>query len=760
MAAPATDAAKASAPKHSPGNAASVAPQPVTGGLDTSLPTTGPSGSGASSLAGTVKLSPITAMDTLAGSCGEVPQQPALRTGTSNGQVPAKNVQIASSGVRLHALPPGGRAVPIPAAPPGAIPIPGRPIPGRPIPITSFNVGASDGNASPRLSSSAPSIVGRAGSWDHLPSPSPANLNQRRQKRLERNRESARLSRRRRKQYLEVLEERVTNLSQEMDRGRREHVVAGVKTVREKRRDKLMEVERNLNVSFSGLSVSLSPSVAPASIPALEQNARLLDTSLSRTSDELRIAATFQKEQLKSFSNDATKKFVLWLTLQNDTYFRGGRAPSERLSAARIGERMLHSGNDRVTPANGMWPLFCNEVGLSYDQEEKVRSFQRSLLSNEQTWLHRHTGNALNCSLESAHTSVLTINDVVRQRERSVLDVLTLEQRVKFQAWAAARAERIGRVANKTLSQIKESDNEDSKVPQTSPNLHDAANLYISNYRFQNVCERFPAPQQSVPPNYLKKLSRRPSFESLGITSSSSLSKAGEGGDAKLSRDLSHSSTGSLKRAASELSMSNTDSVDGDDSAASPASLTAEAAQAAAANFVSLALNPVRDIIPPPRAQAEYIVSAPAAQHVQIQHLQQLPVHRPQPIQQLQAIQQPQPVHQPQYSQKTHYVQVQQAPKQAAYVPEAVPSAVYQPSPVPLHTFSVATPAPQAPVQSQQAQSGDTNPTDSNAVPSVMNIVPEEGYLNTVSGQGTDEFLFDLTEEDWAIGGGFDMDTI
>jgi len=40
-----------------------------------------------------------------------------------------------------------------------------------------------------------------------------------------------------------------------------------------------------------------------------------------------------------------------------------------------------------------------------------------------------------------------------------------------------------------------------------------------------------------------------------------------------------------------------------------------------------------------------------------------------------------------------------------------------------------------------------------------MSIVPEEGYLNAVSGQGTDEFLFDLTEEDWAIGEGFDMDT-
>jgi len=30
----------------------------------------------------------------------------------------------------------------------------------------------------------------------------------------------------------------------------------------------------------------------------------------------------------------------MWLTLQNDEYFRGGWAPSERLSAARIGERV------------------------------------------------------------------------------------------------------------------------------------------------------------------------------------------------------------------------------------------------------------------------------------------------------------------------------------------------------------------------------------------------------------------------------------
>ena len=46
----------------------------------------------------------------------------------------------------------------------------------------------------------------------------------RRQRRLARNRESARQSRRRKKQYLETLEERVTQLSEEIDSSRLLHL--------------------------------------------------------------------------------------------------------------------------------------------------------------------------------------------------------------------------------------------------------------------------------------------------------------------------------------------------------------------------------------------------------------------------------------------------------------------------------------------------------------------------------------------------------
>jgi hypothetical protein len=144
-----------------------------------------------------------------------------------------------------------------------------------------------------------------------------APTNNRRQKRLERNRESARLSRRRRKQYLEVLEEKVTQLGQDMDQGRREHVTEAVQTIVNKRKT-ILE--------------------GPA-LPSIE-NLAILEVGLSRTSNELMVSTTFQSQQLKSFSLPPSTKFMMWLTLQTDTYYRGGRAASERLSAARIGERV------------------------------------------------------------------------------------------------------------------------------------------------------------------------------------------------------------------------------------------------------------------------------------------------------------------------------------------------------------------------------------------------------------------------------------
>lgn len=194
------------------------------------------------------------------------------------------------------------------------------------LPTQKFSVGiTSTGRSSPTALSATKKSI----SSDSLVGSSPST---RRQRRLERNRESARLSRRRRKQYLEVLEERVGTLSEQMDVGRREHVEKAVQTLKNLR-------DRRLHLSLE-IMAQANSSRSSQHIPVLESHLRALNGVNSRSCDELRVANEFQKEQLRCLTLPAHSRFLMWLTLQNDQFFRGGRAASERLSAARIGEKV------------------------------------------------------------------------------------------------------------------------------------------------------------------------------------------------------------------------------------------------------------------------------------------------------------------------------------------------------------------------------------------------------------------------------------
>lgn len=150
------------------------------------------------------------------------------------------------------------------------------------------------------------------------------------QRRLERNRESARESRRRRKHYLEELEGHVSGLSEEMDRGRMAHASVAVRTLREMRIAVLDDAVEQL---------LLNKNHTPP-----DKAANALVTHLSRTSTELQVVQTFMRQHLLSLVQPPSNRFVFWLSLQDDGFYRGGRNASERLSAARIGERVSNGG--------------------------------------------------------------------------------------------------------------------------------------------------------------------------------------------------------------------------------------------------------------------------------------------------------------------------------------------------------------------------------------------------------------------------------
>jgi hypothetical protein len=90
--------------------------------------------------------------------------------------------------------------------------------------------------------------------------------------------------------------------------------------------------------------------------------------------------------------------------------------------------------------------------------------------------------------------------------------------------------------------------------------------------------------------------------------------------------------------------------------------------------------------------------------------------------------------------------------------PSAKESTKWAPTPVPVMS-SAPTLSESAPVfntiSGPAMQLSQSLPIIPSFLPAHLNIVPEERFLPE---NGADDFLFDLAEEDWAIGEGFDMD--
>jgi hypothetical protein len=222
-----------------------------------------------------------------------------------------------------------------------------------------------------------------------------------------------------------------------------------------------------------------------------------------------------------------------------------------------------------------MWPLICHEIGLSYEQEEKVRNVQRMILSNVDSWVQRHTAFAMQNVMDSVHDVISGGHIAAKYREWNVMKTLTPEQRVKFLAWARRNRDVIRRLGE---AMIRSSGGVVSRTSwmdiglgagremalacgddeyMTSPDRHVAANLYIINHLLSKIKQRqqqkrtSATPPMFVHPTQLKKLSRRPSFESLAGLQAYEDSQTTK----KLSRETSFPSTGSLKRSLNDMTL-------------------------------------------------------------------------------------------------------------------------------------------------------------------------------------------------------------
>lgn len=401
-----------------------------------------------------------------------------------------------------------------------------------------------------------------------------------------------------------------------------------------------------------------------------------------------------------------------------------------------------------------------------------MRNYQRTLLQDSPTWLERHSARASTLVMQSFHDSLNAVGARLHQRECTSTSRLTGAQRIKFLSWAEKNGERLRQKFHAKRQNLgKEKETDEFKISSTQ---HIAANLYILNDRLQKVLAQFPPNVELVNAAYLKRLSRRPSFESLGQQKDELASP--------MTRENSFASSGSLKRSVSSLSMV---SENGEEKP--PQQVSPEDGEGTAAPLIEQELGFVKKIIPPivqpvlppapapvalppaPQAYHHHHYAPPASTHhphhhevhsspyPPIAHQYQnqpysAPVHHHAPAPHHSMPPPPAPVPAPAPYQ-TYYT----APPPA---PMAHPQPVYaqQVAPQPPVVYSAPPPhATPVPAQAPPSADGPHHARKSSFLPPHLNVVPEEMFS---AADGAEDFLMSLIDDgDWAIGEGIDMDT-
>lgn len=275
---------------------------------------------------------------------------------------------------------------------------------------------------------------------------------EKRAKRLERNKESARRSRRKKKERLTTLEAQINKLQKEIETERLAQVETMIPHLKAYRTTELTRLAENGESSIETIIRYTGPY-----------------SSVSRA------VLQFQYHRLHQSAAPSYRKFLVWCLGRLDPFFlRGkeeysrkaqptgkGKTTTSKISSKQVGEEMMAAsakasgaasvstdssadpdageGQYTTSQANDYiktWPLFCAEFKVSVDQEEKILLLRKKARESiDLTSLQTQLNAAVQTvdSLRNAADSVS--NAVTRREETSYLSILTPEQTAKYQVW-------------------------------------------------------------------------------------------------------------------------------------------------------------------------------------------------------------------------------------------------------------------------------------------------------------------------------------
>jgi len=385
---------------------------------------------------------------------------------------------------------------------------------------SSNNMNASASASFPSFASTSGSATGVSGSLTHP--------DERRARRLARNRESARQSRRRKKEQLVMMGEKVLKSwdALEMERtARLSSMERGFRSA------KLLACGRLLNENYYA-----SHTIASASTSSQSNINDIRDVyeHCIRPDCAPRMAVeNHQYQALKRLVFPQYKRFLLWMSFQpTEFFFFKGRSthvsskPMGKGSSKQVGEEIIsryiqyqsqllpskqqhpqinttilvhqnnqqHVGNQQY---HEIWPLFCFQHSISLDQEDRFLevydvALPTGTISSSPDGRKATVSKNDRRSIKSAVDLIDNLKKVYeaesqyveRKTRKCYLDILTPEQVVKYMIWAKGNRER----CRKTLSFFHTSKN--NSTHESGVNDNSFKNLRNGRLPVDDLCNR------------------------------------------------------------------------------------------------------------------------------------------------------------------------------------------------------------------------------------------------------------------------------
>ena len=306
---------------------------------------------------------------------------------------------------------------------------------------------------------------------------------EKRQQRLARNRESARKSRRQKKERLQTLAAQVSKLQDELEVERHRCIGAMESGLRQGRADVIAG------------SAKYRPSNSTEESGAKDPLAQALEYVIRDIGPKCQArsaTANFQHNTLQSQMLPNYREFILWLSTQHPSFLytakeeRNNNDENARKtsSSKQIGEELFGGGkfksgkkssdNDsskadlsaKADDVRRFWPMFCYDMSISVDQEERICQLQNSMFHSATLPGGRQeasTAKAITRSLK--HGVLYAGHSSAHRSEGALLDILTPEQSARYLQWYAANKDRCDRI---TRSKVKNAEASADALEPTS----------------------------------------------------------------------------------------------------------------------------------------------------------------------------------------------------------------------------------------------------------------------------------------------------